>query len=481
VILSLFFLAVLCTYLFAIFYGLEFQRQKTKSVESFVNRTYSSPSQFPSAFPTLITAKPSHRPNTKFVHMDNGHLCTHGSKMITDEEECRSAAQFLKLAWGGPFRGVNDFPYCALHSHKHKSGAVRFNTVGFEATFLLEPWASSFRPKARIFKFDAAICKYEDEISTPKVIKELSKDLKYDDGRHIGSCFVSGLPDTDMEYDYLSETFDLPRISSSCETRIGENHIFVQGLYHNCLQEVRGFTNGEKAIIFHTGDETGRLTYGYDDPRVVKIFRSYYHPHVAESYSDLVYFPVGYGRNFTGLPSIPNLPPSQREFNWAFYGNINECNRKDMDAAMQTVPKGSSRMSQSWKNGNLPAEQMKRILQNAIFCPTPSGWQIPDSFRFTEVLEAGCIPIICRNQEDPNPSWGDTVQYFDEFFQLSGTPLSDDIIQVNVWADAPPIVMELLKDINSLDERYRRIEIWYNKYKATLRSKVDETFREYCS
>merc|ERR1719433_144148 len=98
--------------------------------------------------------------------MDPGHLCTGGFQLLTTEDECREAAKALGLSWGGTFHGLNDFPFCGLHWKKHKSGSVRFNTAGLGATFLLEPWASSFRPKKRIFKFDAALCKYEDQPKT---------------------------------------------------------------------------------------------------------------------------------------------------------------------------------------------------------------------------------------------------------------------------------------------------------------------------
>lgn len=39
----------------------------------------------------------------------------------------------------------------------------------------------------------------------------------------------------------------------------------------------------------------------------------------------------------------------------------------------------------------------RRMLEKAVFCPCPCGFEHPDSFRFAEALEAGCLPVVGSN------------------------------------------------------------------------------------
>ena len=42
--------------------------------------------------------------------------------------------------------------------------------------------------------------------------------------------------------------------------------------------------------------------------------------------------------------------------------------------------------------------RVPQILHDSVFCPAPTGYQSPETFRLYEALDSGCIPLVDGGQ-----------------------------------------------------------------------------------
>jgi hypothetical protein len=89
----------------------------------------------------------------------------------------------------------------------------------------------------------------------------------------------------------------------------------------------------------------------------------------------------------------PRKPWLDREFDWAFTGQVNHKSRQEMADILADMSDGSFYRAQGFNRGT-PREEHLRILTEARVAPCPAGTVHPDSFRLYEALEAGCLPIV---------------------------------------------------------------------------------------
>jgi hypothetical protein len=61
-----------------------------------------------------------------------------------------------------------------------------------------------------------------------------------------------------------------------------------------------------------------------------------------------------------------------------------------MAAAMRAVPGGSHFASHGFAGEDMKAPRaLRAVMADTVFCPAPTGWYNPDSYRFSEALEVG--------------------------------------------------------------------------------------------
>ena len=111
-------------------------------------------------------------------------------------------------------------------------------------------------------------------------------------------------------------------------------------------------------------------------------------------------------------------------------------------------------------------------LTNAIFCPAPTGWWHPDSFRFTEAIEAGCFPLV-----DGKPdSYDYVIKYYwrDHWFPYFGVQEETKpfIEHIDSWASVPAWIEEQLKDKDALELKRQQMVRWWSGFKEGLTCKL---------
>ena len=179
------------------------------------------------------------------------------------------------------------------------------------------------------------------------------------------------------------------------------------------------------------------------------VMRNYYRGNLGKN---VIHFPLGWNSGFTSVTTNPSA--ANRQHTWSFVGHRWDANRNVMAAAMITVPNNNIYVAEH-HGPRLNASDMSKIYRNSIFVPCPRGAIHIDNFRVTEALEAGCIPIVERN---------------DYWTTMYGTDIP--ILQIDSWNDVPALIANLLTDIDNLDKLRLKCYNWWVNHKNKTVSEV---------
>lgn len=107
----------------------------------------------------------------------------------------------------------------------------------------------------------------------------------------------------------------------------------------------------------------------------------------------------------TGVERLRDFPDeaTRRPLRWFFSGQVTHTRRWQCVRVLQTMTDGFLNQTPGFTAG-LPHDEYYRLMASAQMVPCPSGAVMPDSFRFAEALEAGCIPMADgRSPHDDYP------------------------------------------------------------------------------
>jgi hypothetical protein len=156
---------------------------------------------------------------------------------------------------------------------------------------------------------------------------------------------------------------------------------------------------GAPAMLLHTSDESSEFSPYRGWPLVL---RQYWNPNLHQTNGGVkgcvVTLPLGYFSDW--YPKFgrrsqndgPLAPIETRSYNWSFVGTW-KSTAADMALAMSRIPGG-------FLGSAKPRFETRAIMENSRICPIRMGNVLPDTGRFYESLEAGCIPLL----EDSAPS-----------------------------------------------------------------------------
>lgn len=234
--------------------------------------------------------------------------------------------------------------------------------------------------------------------------------------------------------------------------------------YCNKLKEL-GYQFG--VILLYDEYYRGTDVY-YDYP--LFIFKNYWHKKY-EPYAHVTCFLLGYKSGFWSKDSQTIKSASQRKYMWSFAGQIARkytaaekqnkyCNaRKEMCKHMRSIPNNYIYSIYGWNSPkSLKVADYQELMLDSIFIPCPRGYWNLESYRLSEALECGCIPIV---ETEP-------VDYYRKF--LGDHPF----ITISSWEEAPQKIQELLDDPIALEERRQQCMQWWLEYKK----KTNQTFVE---
>ena len=257
--------------------------------------------------------------------------------------------------------------------------------------------------------------------------------------------------------EYLFRNIPHATVENPNHDQFYENSIVIDTVrwadYHDqyCAELVK---KGYEYAVIDLSDETrNSSTASYD--RANFVLRNYFRPGMSEH---VLHFPLGYNTGFATISDNPYA--SERTNTWAWVGQRWDQTREQMKNAMLSIPNGAIHIAADETQRLTPVE-MSKVYRNSIFVPAPHGWFIIDSFRVTEALEAGCIPI---------------VEVSDYWQQLYGE--EPPFIQIKNWADVPDVVNGLLLDPELLEELRTRCYTWWCDTKDLVTRQVEYLVNE---
>lgn len=195
------------------------------------------------------------------------------------------------------------------------------------------------------------------------------------------------------------------------------------------------------------------------------IFRNYWKKEYTKDERVLV-FPLGYGRGFwKDCDAIPR-PASDREYVWSFVGQIcYKPTREMMIDALKVVPHYKIHETTGWGITSpqaMPVTEYRDLLFKTLFVPCPKGWWNIDSFRLSESLECGCIPIVETFPFD----------YFKKFYG------PNPFLKVNSWEEAPALIDALMADPEALERKRVECYEWWQSYKANMKDEMTKIIKK---
>ena len=158
------------------------------------------------------------------------------------------------------------------------------------------------------------------------------------------------------------------------------------------------------------------------------------------------------------LEKTPRLP--FRTLTWSFFGTDWKGRRNQMQPLFDISGDYSSQFFKDWNDpGALDKDKYVSTLLDTIFVPCPDGMN-PETFRFYEALEFGCVPLVVRTEK--NAVWVDWV--------CENLPL----LPLGSWTDAAGLVTHLMKEKVMLEAyRNKLIGAW-----MTWKKELFDEFRE---
>ncbi len=215
-------------------------------------------------------------------------------------------------------------------------------------------------------------------------------------------------------------------------------------------------------VIFLCDELYGGNTEPYKSAKF--IFRNYWHKKFAEQ-KNVFFFALGYKVGFwKNIASIHLKDSTQRKYTWSFAGQIvDKPSRILMIDNMKTIPQYFFFETFKWSDPNaLPVGDYRDVLLESVFVPCPKGWWNLDSFRLSEALECGCIPIV---EKDP-------FDYFARFFG------EYPFLSVSSWNEAPAMMKQLLDKPEELEALRLRCYHWWLDYKTKLKKDTAQTITD---
>jgi hypothetical protein len=264
--------------------------------------------------------------------------------------------------------------------------------------------------------------------------------------------------ETSWECDWIEHLFSkVPHqtITDYQQTQYIDNSYIVYNAGVNIDNfALKMFQSGKKFGLIHLSDEWDRdSTANYALADVV--LRNYY----KDLGPKVINFPLGWMRTFPHDITPPTI--SERKHIWSFTGHVDKTTRPEMAKWMTTVPNGHyffKQCGQIWGpfDGHaLDPTQMAELYRNSVFVPCPQGNCSIDSFRVTEALQAGALPIV-ESSDYWNNLYGD----------------DHPLLQIVDWATAPALINVLLKDPVALENYRANTYSWWIAHCEKLQNKI---------
>ena len=194
-------------------------------------------------------------------------------------------------------------------------------------------------------------------------------------------------------------------------------------------------------------------------PEVTGVLRFYSRPDLPSDPKIMV-IPLGYHWQFKGNRDVPHLSTPElpfRENMWAFAGT-NWNNRANDMQILQAIEPHYLKWFNDWKDPKqLKEEEYICMMLNTKFVPCPGG-QNPETYRFYEALECGCVPFFIDSPH--TQSWLKLLHGEVPFLKLES------------WGHAAGLLQHFQQNPEQMESYRRNVLMGWAKFKMGLKERV---------
>jgi hypothetical protein len=248
--------------------------------------------------------------------------------------------------------------------------------------------------------------------------------------------------------EYLFQHVPHKTIYNLDHTRFIDRSVIIDSLpwapYHNgymAEMQRRGLSYG----LIHLSDESRSddiSSYG----GCKFVLRNYVRDHVP---THCRHFLLGYNTGFTKHTHNPEA--YQRKYTWATIVHRWDSNRSDMARHLASIPNGFFYIV-NHHGPRMTVEDYSYSYRDAVFVICPNGAVIPDSFRITEAMEAGAIPIVQASDYWVRP-------YGNDF----------PAVVINGWHELSSVIANFTQDpVRIVTKRQQCIDWWAARKKENV-------------
>jgi len=250
--------------------------------------------------------------------------------------------------------------------------------------------------------------------------------------------------------DFSTVTIDYVDLSSSVPT---DCPIFILQRPHvlNATKLLLEWSKcGVKFKILHLSDEITEDKFRdplliYQLPNCISVLRTYIRDDFPPGTEDKIkVIPLGYrwsplNSSQNPLLRTPNLP--FRENHWCFFGTDWNGRSELLKPIINSNLLKSYKVFPNWNDpSGLSREEYIYEMTNSVFVPCPDGVN-PETFRFYEALEAGCIPLIVKTEK--NAIW---FKWVSNYIPLIANDTWDDALRIMYTLLSNPRRLEVYRD-----------------------------------
>lgn len=219
---------------------------------------------------------------------------------------------------------------------------------------------------------------------------------------------------------------------------------------------------GVRFGVVHLSDEWERDDVSWY-PLAAWVVRQYFRASLADA-PHLIVIPLGWRPGlWDGVPAgerAARRALGDRPLVWAFAGDSDKSeSRRGAMAALRPLQPHAIHDTEGWLGARtMPAAAYRAFLANASFVPCPAGNWNHDTFRVSEALEAGAVPVVVRTAPH---------QAFDYWAAMLGP--NHRLVVADTWGEAAAEVAALAADPAALAARRAETLAWWAETKAALR------------
>jgi GR25 family glycosyltransferase involved in LPS biosynthesis len=222
--------------------------------------------------------------------------------------------------------------------------------------------------------------------------------------------------------------------------------------------------------ILHLSDE--HVVPEHQDPLVAytfkgchSILRNYIRADIPEGAEEKVsVIPLGYrwspkiDNDMRVAEHTPQVP--FREFHWSFFGTNWNGRAAALAPLLECKLHGNYKLLENWNDpSGLTREEYLGAMLDSVFVPCPDG-NNPETFRFYEALQAGCIPLVVKTKR--NEAWFNWVS--------KHLPL----ITNTSWQETIRIMVSLLTKPETLEIYRGQVLKAWAEWKTVLREQASQ-------